>query len=546
MKKIKNVMAKMSDEIKQLGKKFPLTMLLIVFVTMLYTITIDQNFSKNTREILEKIYLFCIIWGVGTIFTETYFVKKSNKIISYGITGGISLIFTQILTATMTKSTGQMDAIYRMLFAYSILLILMSIYQSIQKAQLKFEEYVKQVFRDLFNITTTYIILNIGIILVTSIFVELILDGYYGSVMERLFVLLFGLFYVPSMVYTFSGISKREVNSFIKGLILYVLLPLVTIAIAIIYLYIAKILLLRDMPQNTIYRILAGIFIVAFPVWNMASNYAKDKKIVAKMTKLLPGFYAPFILLEIYSIGARIREFGVTPMRYFSCLFIVFQIIVLILTFYKKGEKLTQIFIYASILVLISFVTPLHYENVSNWSQKAILERTIAENTNFEELSTEDKDKVKSAYEYLKYATNGEKWIPSYVSDENKQKIEEYSNVERRNYDAPEYIYLHCELELNVENYAKITYVEGQNEKDKQAIIKLQNIEKTIDLSDKINEIISQNQKKEIDLQEEFKGNNLVKISETEDIYLSRISLSYNKTSKKFNYLDIEGYLLQK
>lgn len=546
MNKIKNLMTKMSDEIKQLGKKFPLTMVLILFVTILYTVAIDQNFSRNTGEILEKIYLFSVIWGVGTIFTETFFVKKPNKIISYGLTGGISLIFTQILTVPMTQNTSQMNTIYRVLFAYIILLILMSIYQSIHNAQLKFQEYAQQVFRDLFNITTTYFILNIGIILVTSIFVQLILDGHYGSILERLFILLIGLFYMPSMVYTFSGISKKQVNSFIKGLILYVLLPLVIIAIAIIYLYIAKIILLKDMPQNTIYRILAGIFIVAFPVWNLASNYAKDKKIVAKITQFLPYLYAPFILLEIYSIGTRISEFGITPMRYFSCLFIVFQVIVLTLTFYKKGEKLTQIFIYASILVLISFITPFHYENVSNWSQKRILEKTIAENTNFEELSIEDKDKAKSAYEYLKYDTNGADWIPSYLSDENKQKIEEYSNAERRDYDSPEYIYLYCDLELNIENYVKITYVEGKDDNDEPAIVTLENTERTLDLSSKINEIINQDQKYESDLQEEFKGNNLVKISETEDLYLSRIRLSYDRASKKVNYLNLEGYLLQK
>ena len=107
MSKIKNLMEKMSSEIKELGKKFPLTMVLIAFVTILFTIAIDQDFSRNTEEILEKIYLFCIIWGIGTIFTEIFFVKKSNKILGYGLTGGISFIFTKILTANMTQNTNQ-------------------------------------------------------------------------------------------------------------------------------------------------------------------------------------------------------------------------------------------------------------------------------------------------------------------------------------------------------------------------------------------------------------------------------------------------------
>ena len=136
-----------------------------------------RSFSKSTDEILEKVFLFCSIWTVGTIFTETFFAEKQRKIISYGVTGGISLIFTQILTSSMAKSTGEIEITFRFLGAYAITLILLSIYKSIRNAELKFEEYILKLFRDLFNMTTTYIILNIGIMMLTAIFVQLILDG---------------------------------------------------------------------------------------------------------------------------------------------------------------------------------------------------------------------------------------------------------------------------------------------------------------------------------------------------------------------------------
>lgn len=542
MSKIKNLVAKLSDEMKELGKKFPLTMGLIIFVTILYTIAIDQDFSKSTEDWLEKIYLFCTIWGVGTFFTETIFVKKQKKVISYGVTGGISLVFTQILTSSMLKSTGE-ETTYRFLGAYLIVLILITIYQSIQNAELKFEEYFLKLFRDLFNVTATYIILNIGLMLVTTIFVELILDGKYGSILERIFALLGGLFYVPAMLYSFSGISKKEVNNFIKGLVLYVLLPLTTIAIAIIYIYIAKIILLQDMPQNTIYRILAGIFIVAFPVWNMAKNYAEEKKLIGKITKILPYAYAPFILLEIYSIGTRIREFGITPMRYVSCLFIVFQAMALALTFYKNQEKITKLCIGASILVVILFVSPWHYENVSNWSQKGIIEKKMPENTDFGELQEEDKAKVKSAYEYLKYEANEEKAMPAYLSDENKAKIEEYKKAQTRNYQDKEYISLNCELELEIREYSKITYEASDNKEDGMIVLKSG---KKLDLSEKIKEIIRKNEIDDVDLEEDFQSNPILKISQTQDFYIQRISFRYDTNTQEYDYVYAEGYLLER
>ena len=71
-------------------------------------------------------------------------------------------------------------------------------------------------------------------------------------------------------------------------------------------------------------------------------------------------------------------------------------------------------------------------------------------------------------------------------------------------------------------------------------------MEKTIDLKDTVQEIMRKNQTPNIDLDEDFKQNNILKISDTEDFYLSRISFRYYETSETFNYLMIEGYVLEK
>lgn len=169
MKKIKNLMTEMSGEIKELGKRFPLTMLLIGFVTILFTVAIDQDFSSNTEKMLEKIYLFCTIWGVGTFFTENWFVERKNRMISYGLSGGISFIFAAVLSSDIDSS--QINVTLRFLASYVCILILLSIYKSMKNAELKFEEYFLKLFRDGFNTTVTYIILNIGIVMITTIFV---------------------------------------------------------------------------------------------------------------------------------------------------------------------------------------------------------------------------------------------------------------------------------------------------------------------------------------------------------------------------------------
>ena len=45
---------------------------------------------------------------------------------------------------------------------------------------------------------------------------------------------------------------KNEVSKFIKAIILYIMLPLTILATAIIYMYMAKIIIIREIPANSI------------------------------------------------------------------------------------------------------------------------------------------------------------------------------------------------------------------------------------------------------------------------------------------------------
>lgn len=543
MSKIKNMMSKMSKDVKELIKKFPVSMLIIVFVTIMFTVTFEQDFSRNVKEVLEKIYIFSIIWAIGTLFTETFFKKKLRRIISYIITAGISFSFVWILSSDNISEAIAYGA-YKILTTYIITLVLLTIYKSIKNAELKFEEYCLRVLRDLFNTTTIYIILNIGILILTAIFVELILDGEGYDILPRLLMLLLGLYYIPSFIYTISSVNKREVGSFIKGLVIYVLLPLTIIAMAIIYIYIAKIIILRDMPQNIIYRILAGIFIAAFPIWNMASNYSENNKFVGKVVKLLPYLYAPFILLEIYSIGVRISEYGVTPSRYIACVFIVFQIIALALTFYKNKQKILYLFIVTAALTFIILLTPLGFDNISNLSQKNVIENIMPKNQQFINLSNEDKKRVQSAYYYLKYQANSDKYIPDYLTEADKKEIEGYNKYITEK-ESNKYIYLNKDLELNIQEYENIYYVEGDKE-DNGYNINLRNSNEKIDLKDFVIELIKNNEISDKQVEQYFEENNVVKINETQDIFISYIYVRYYENSESIKDIEIEGYLLEK
>ncbi len=527
MNYVKKLFSKTSETFRKLIKKFPATLAIIVFATLFTVIDIEQDI-----EIFDKVMLLSTIFAVEAFFTEICIYKKrSFRIISYVVSAAISIGFTILILGDVVKTYE--DSIARILVGYLIILFLIAIYQIIKEADINFKEYVLKVLANVFNSTITYLVLNLGLTLITVIFVELLLDSW-GHILGRIQILLLGLFYIPALINSVWDVKEKEVNAFFQGLVKFVLLPLVSIAMLIIYMYIIKILVLRQMPSNVIFRILAGIFVVAFPVWNMAENFKDDNKFIEKITKSLPYFYMPFILLEIYSLYARISEFGITPVRYFGILFIITQIIILILTVVKKGEKLSHTFIYMAVLVLIAFILPLNYDKVSILSQSSILKGEFPETSTYEELPTESKARVSGAYKYL-VRNDAEKYIPEYI---NQYKEEIYNLKISSN---TKYIDFNNNYEeVNVREYSKLVEVYGYGT---SADIKFYNSENNLIITTNMENFLKSAVNSE-DAEEYIEHNRLIKIDSVKDIYIRNLSISYNEDIREVTYISIDAYVL--
>lgn len=531
MNPIRKLFSKTSETFRNLIKRFPVTLAVILFATIFLTVGIDYNIN-----LLEKVILFCTIFSIESFFTENIFYeKKSFKIISYCISAIVSLIFTLSILNDITIHT---SSIIRILIGYLIILFLISIYKIIKDYNIKFQEYLLNVFANLFNGTITYIILNLGLTLIAIIFVELLLNSW-GDILLRIQILLFGLFFIPTFINSVWNVKNREVNAFIQGLIKFVLLPLVSIAMLIIYMYIIKILVLRQIPSNVIFRILASIFIVAFPVWNMAWNFKNNSRFIEKLVNLLPLFYIPFIFLEIYSLFIRIADFGITPTRYFGILFIILQVIMLILNIVKKGEQLHHTFIYISILILVAFILPTNYNKVSILSQRNILVNAFSSDLSYEELSQENKAKVFGAYRYL-VQHNAQEYIPEYVTqykdDINSSYYSEYGSNKK-------YVYFNnTDKFIDITNYSKLVAVSGYGTRAQLELYSNTNeFIEILNCENLLHDIVN-SQDPEIFLQ----SNSLLNIDNTKALYISSLRCSYNEDNGQLIYISVDGYMLYK
>lgn len=541
MSKIKSFFTKMATNYKSSFKKYTATNILIILMALFFVIKYN-DLPRITSEIL----LIATVSGVGFFTCETYLKKVWQRVISYIVCIGIAVIFESgIIPENEMVCTG-----------YVLSVFLIGLIKAIKNTEVDIGEYIIKVLKNLFNVGIIYIILNIGLTLILLIFMILILNNENNwDLMARLQIALLGFLVLPASLVAITEINN-DISKFIKTIILYIMLPLTIIATAIIYIYMAKIFIIREIPSNAIYRILAGLFTVAFPIWVSIYTFKEQSKSIEKMCKILPIAFAPFILLQIYSIYTRIAENGLTPSRYIGVVFIIFEIIAIFLSLYKERKYLIHTITTAVILIVISTILPVvNMQSASYISQSNRLKKAWKANQTFNQLSDENKNIAKSAYKYLIRENNSIKYIPSYIDDEAIKNYNKSDNYSYTNYLHYEYIdypktYGYSENEIiPIEEYKKIQPVRV-TEADKQlntiTNISLTN-SVTVDLREYISKIVEEDKVSDKNVQEYIKLNHKIKVDENTDFYITKFNLNYaNPRAVYVSYLVIEGYILYK
>lgn len=538
MSKIKEFLKEIVSNYKNSFKQYTATNIIILLTTLFFVFALE-----NLPTITDKLLTVIVICAVNFFTCETYFKKMSQRGIAYIVSIGVAIGLEKLMY------TENLSAV-RFGIGYIIIIFLIGLIQVIRNSEVDVGEYVVKTFKNLFGVGIIYSILNIGLTLILFIFIALILnDTNNFNLIGRLQIALLGLWMLPASLVAITDV-KNEVSKFIKAIILYIMLPLTILATAIIYMYMAKIIIIREIPANSIFRILAGLFIVAFPVWTAIHAFREEAKIIEKFCKILPISFIPFVLLQIYSIYARIDGNGLTPSRYIGIMFIVFEIIAIFLSLYKERKYLIHTITAVSVIIAISTMLPIvNVQSASNISQSNRLKKAWRTGQSFDELSDENKEIAKSAYDYLKRQNDSDKYIPNYVSEDEMDK----STKDNRNYYNDYVQYKNVEYSKSYGKEESIIPIGGY--RYLQAIAaseynqKLENFRNikfigsvTINLEEYISKVIEENNEKGY-----VETNNVIKIDENRDFYITNLRMRYtDQKPTKISYFTIKGYVLQK
>lgn len=323
------------------------------------------------------------------------------------------------------------------------LLLLGTVYYNYKKTGIRFEEYVLKVFVNILKAFLVYVILFIGILIITAIIDSLFFESGYSYLDSCLTVLITGLYLAPKCMMAIYE-PDGEPGDFMRMIIKYVLPSLSICEIVIVYLYMLKILIQWKLPSNEIFSIITVVFCLGAPVWIMAENYV-DKTKYSFVVSILPYIFAPLICLQIYSMSVRIYHNGMTPARYMAFVFVILEIAMLFVRRFK--EKRYEILLpFAGILIVIAVAVPgINMYKVSDMWQRSFLEKYYEQVTSGGQLTALSYERLKGAYDYLKEEPPMQDVIEEYniYEEEFAEKLSK-QHIEDNNLTDYDRHYIHC------------------------------------------------------------------------------------------------------
>lgn len=391
-----------------------------LYTAVIFALSFEYEVTVFDEPVFMVVSRALLYFCFGAVFTETALTERKKgklcALIAAAVIAVPAAIGTDLgadITAPAALET-ELDAdmqiahisgdvlaelTERFLYGYLLLLVIGTVYCSYRKSGIGFSEYVLKVF---FNLMKTFIVfwlLSFGVLLITGIINTLLFESYSNfSVCCEILVI--GFYLAPMCIIAIRDMGNAP-DAFLETIVKYILTILSACGMAIVYLYIIKIVILWEIPSNEVFSIVSALFCLGMPVWLMFAYYENNTRYY-KIFSRLPYLFAPLIFLQLYSMIVRIGQYGVTPDRYMGMALILFEIGTLLIWRFLKKKLETMLLFLGALVVIAVFVPGINMYRVSTLCQQSFLEKYYQAVLEGEVLSNLEYERLEGSYKYLR------------------------------------------------------------------------------------------------------------------------------------------------
>lgn len=564
--RILKALSRLGAHIYEVFKDYPATMIAIIAAAFLGAILAGDNvIADDYEEEVVRIIGFFLIFSFQAIMYEEVFKNRLKiRIAGYALSSVISFVSVYILSyedeilfGTSADTVREISA--RILFVYGVVMTGCAVYHMFKRLEEDFEVYCTKAFLELIKASVVYGLFAIGLGIIVFIFNELIYDT--DDFVWQLELFLAGGIYTPMCIKAISSKNERA-GKFARLCITYVLFPMLLIALAIIYIYIVKIFVTDTVPSNRVFDILAFLFSIGMPVWTMlhalldrnGQTEEKQQKGFSKVAVFIPYVFIPFIILQCWSIGIRIKDYGFTTSRYSAVVLIIAEIIYFILyAIHHRGKKHAiswMLFALMAISFLAIIMPGISYDDVVIRSQTKRIEKMIDN----KKLTDKEKSAIKSAYRAIdRVGYKGENALNKRFSKAQIDEIKEYSDYNDWHSDRIYPYYSNSHVSIDISEYSRLTSASSTDNRSGLSTYEYEimtiNKDKErqlykVDISRIIEWIDANGEKGSRDL--DLTGREKIRIDDRRDFFITRLNMTYDLETKEAQYVSLDGYILER
>ncbi|MCR5267794.1 MAG: DUF4153 domain-containing protein [Lachnospiraceae bacterium] len=385
---------------------------------------LDYQVTRPAEAVFLQLICFLFVFGLAVFCIESSPLKQKMPLFVsipvYIVTALIAFSLGSLSYAAASSSKDMLlsstflsysdligtERIISITFGLGIILLCLGIFFSYRKLEDSFSGYLANLYSKLFFAYIVNLVLIVGVAALTGIFTVL-LWGDFEVIFFAAFMLITGGYLLMRIIASFvEGVQTP--NAFISVLLRFVLHSMCIIAYVIIYVYMIKITILQEFPSNSVFAILTSLFVISMPIAYMCRSLMEAQATPAFFkwsARFMPYIFSPFILLQIYTVAVRIRQYGLTPKRYFGLLFVAFEIVFIVLyaIFERTKERKMSVLllVFAACAFVSTWVPGLNAIDFSKTVQTSTLRAYLKELPTFANDPKQLASRASAGYSYL-------------------------------------------------------------------------------------------------------------------------------------------------
>ncbi len=377
------------DHVTQWGKnlvdtirRYPVTLFMIYALATLaiYRLEAPYAYGHEIFDILDRWMLTLLLGFSLSLLVEAFWERMGGKLwtrlISIGVLAVFLLVYQQEVMAHYEQNrvlVRHFLLIVANLFAFSVVPYFLN--------RKNYSFYVVHLMARLIETLAYTVVLGLGFTAILFAIQNLLYSQLNDHLYAHFWIFSFAVF---AVTYFLSGIPKlsddvgrEEFGKVLKGLFLYIILPLLSVYSVVLYAYFFRILFQMDWPSGMVSYLV--IFSSAIGMLSIFVLYpiSKESRWCELFVRWYPRLVLPLLAMMFVAIVMRINQYGITENRYFILLGGIWVTFGYLYFNIRRGKRHIVLVLVLVILLLLSGVGPLSAFDVSMRSQNNRFEQLL-------------------------------------------------------------------------------------------------------------------------------------------------------------------------